>query len=118
MMMLTGGALKHAFDLAQNLQVDVAAMRANMGRAGDVVLAEAAVFALAQAMPRDKAEELVKNACAIAIFEARPLIDVVKEMASVGAVDWEALANPANYLGETEKILDGVLERANQLLSK
>jgi 3-carboxy-cis,cis-muconate cycloisomerase len=120
MMILTGGALKHALDLAQNLQVDDAAMRANMERAGDVVLAEAAVFALAKAMPRAKAEELVKNACAIAISEARPLIDVVKEMATGarGAVDWQALADPANYLGETEKIIDEVLERANQLLSK
>jgi 3-carboxy-cis,cis-muconate cycloisomerase len=120
MMILTGGALKHALDLAQNLQVDVAAMRANMERASDVVLAEAAVFALAKAMPRANAEELVKNACAIAISEARPLIDVVKEMATGarGLVDWQALADPANYLGETEKIIDGVLERANQLLSK
>jgi 3-carboxy-cis,cis-muconate cycloisomerase len=120
MMILTGGALKHALDLAQNLQVDVAAMRANMARANDVVLAEAAVFALAKAMPRANAEELVKNACAIAISEARPLIDVVKEMATGarGLVDWQALADPANYLGETEKIIDGVLERANQLLSK
>jgi 3-carboxy-cis,cis-muconate cycloisomerase len=120
MMILTGGALKHALDLAQNLQVDVAAMRANMERANDVVLAEAAVFALAKAMPRANAEELVKNACAIAISEARPLIDVVKETATGarGAVDWQALADPANYLGETEKIIDGILERANELLSK
>jgi 3-carboxy-cis,cis-muconate cycloisomerase len=118
--MLTGGALKHAFALAQNLQVDEAAMRANMVRANDVVLAEAAVFALAQALPRAKAEELVKNACAIAISEARPLIDVIKETVAVpdGTVDWQALADPANYLGETEKIIDGVLQRANQLLSK
>jgi 3-carboxy-cis,cis-muconate cycloisomerase len=120
MMILTGGALKHALDLAQNLQVDVAAMRANMARAGDVVLAEAAVFALAKAMPPANAEELVKDACRIAISEVKPLIDVVKRLATVpdGTLDWEALANPANYLGETEKIIDGVLERANQLLSK
>ena len=120
MMILTGGALKHAVDLAQNLQVNGAAMRANMAGANDVVLAEAAVFALARAMPRAEAEELVKNACAIAISEARPLIDVIKEMATGarGTVDWQALANPANYLGETEKIVDSVLDRANELLSK
>jgi 3-carboxy-cis,cis-muconate cycloisomerase len=120
MMMLTGGALKHAFALAQNLQVDEAAMRANMVRANDVVLAEAAVFALAQALPRAKAEELVKNACAIAISEARPLIDVIKETVAVpdGTVDWQELADPANYLGEAEKIIDRVLDRANELLSK
>ena len=120
MMIITGGALKHALDLAQNLQVDDAAMRVNMVRANDVVLAEAAVFALANSMPRAKAEELVKNACAIAICEARPLIDVIKETVSVpdGTVDWQALADPANYLGEAEKIVDRVLDRANELLSK
>jgi 3-carboxy-cis,cis-muconate cycloisomerase len=120
MMILTGGALKHAFDLAQNLQVDEAAMRVNMARANDVVLAEAVVFALAKAMPRAKAEEMVKKACGIAISEATPLIDVVKETVAVpdGTVDWQALADPANYLGQAEKTIDRVLERANELLSK
>jgi 3-carboxy-cis,cis-muconate cycloisomerase len=120
MMILTGGALKHALDLAQNLQVDEAAMRANMARAHDVLLAEAVVFALAKAMPRAKAEELLKRACGIAVSEERHLINVIKEMVAVpdGTVDWQALANPANYLGETNKIIDGVLQRANQLLSK
>ncbi len=49
MVLLTGGALKHGLFLAKNLQVDAAAMRANIARANDVVLAEAAVFALAKA---------------------------------------------------------------------
>jgi 3-carboxy-cis,cis-muconate cycloisomerase len=120
MMMLTGGALKHALDLAQNLQVDEAAMRANIARGNVVVLAEAAVFALAKAMPRAKAEELVKNACAKAMSQAKSLIDVVKETVAVpdGTVDWQALADPANYLGETDKIIDSVLDRGNELLSK
>ena len=49
MMLLTGGALKHALYLARNLQVDATAMRENIARANDVILAEAAVFALAKA---------------------------------------------------------------------
>jgi 3-carboxy-cis,cis-muconate cycloisomerase len=120
MMIITGGALKHALDLAQNLQVDEAAMRVNMVRANDVVLAEAAVFALANWMPRAKAEELVKNAYASAMSQSRPLIDVVKETVAVpdGTVDWQELADPANYLGEAEKIIDRVLNCANELLLK
>jgi 3-carboxy-cis,cis-muconate cycloisomerase len=120
MMILTGGALKHALDLAQNLQVDEAAMRANMARAHDVLLAEAVVFALAKAMPRAKAEELLKRACGIAVSEERHLINVIKEMVAVpdGTVDWQVLSDPANYLGETETIIDRVLERANKLFSK
>jgi 3-carboxy-cis,cis-muconate cycloisomerase len=120
MMILTGGALKHALYLGENLQVDSAVMRANIARANDVILAEAAVFALARAMPRAKAEELVKTACGNAASRGKPLIDVIKEMATFphGTVDWEALSNPANYLGETEKIIDGVWQRAENLFSK
>jgi 3-carboxy-cis,cis-muconate cycloisomerase len=120
MIMLTGGALKHAAYLAKNLQVDAAAMRANIERANDVVLAETAVFALAKAMPRAQAEELVKKACGTAVGENRPLIDVVKELAGdfikPGSVDWQALAKPENYLGMTEKFIDQVLKSAEKYL--
>ena len=116
MILLTGGALKHAAYLARNLQVDAIAMRSNIARANDLILAEAAVFALAKAMPRPKAEELVKRACGIAVGENRPLVEVVKELTGdaikKGAVDWQALSKPENYLGETEKIIDRVLKSA------
>ena len=119
MVLLTGGALKHALYLAQNLQVDSAAMRANVIRANDVILAEAAVFALAKAMPRPKAEELVKKACGIAVAKNKSLIDVVKQLATdsvkKGEVDWQTLAKPENYLGEAEKIIDRILEQAKKL---
>jgi 3-carboxy-cis,cis-muconate cycloisomerase len=120
MLMLTGGALKHAVYLAKNLQVDEAKMRENIHRANDVILAEAAVFALAQAMPRAQADELVKRACAVALSEGKPLVEVVKgligERVSVGAVDWQALAAPENYLGEVDKIIDRALKSANHFL--
>jgi len=120
MVLLTGGALKHALFLAKNLQVDAAAMRANIARANDVILAEAAVVAMARAMPRPAAEELVKQACTAAVSENKPLIEVVRRFAegSVkgGEVDWQALAKPESYLGETERIIDEVLRRAKQLL--
>jgi 3-carboxy-cis,cis-muconate cycloisomerase len=119
MVLLTGGALKHALYLAKNLQVDAGAMRANIARANDVILAEATVFALAKAMPRAKAEELVKEACGIAVVKNRSLIDVIKELATdvvqKGEVDWQALATPENYLGETAKMIDQVLARAKNL---
>jgi 3-carboxy-cis,cis-muconate cycloisomerase len=119
MVLLTGGALKHSLYLAENLQVDAAAMRANIARAHDVILAEAAVFALAKAMPRPRAEELVKKACAIAVSERKPLIEVVKKLANAsvkkGAVDWQALAEPKNYLGDTEKSINRVLQRAKKI---
>jgi len=119
MIALTGGALKHGAYLAKNLQVDKKAMRANITRANDVILAEAAVFALAKAMPRPTAEELVKKACGVAVSEDRPLIEVVEGLAGdsikKGSIEWPALAKPENYLGESEKIIDQVLKGAEKL---
>jgi 3-carboxy-cis,cis-muconate cycloisomerase len=119
MIVLTGGALKHALYLAKNLRVDATQMRANITRADDVVLAEAAVFALAKMMPRAKAEELVKEACALAVSKGRPLIEVVRDlsggMISEDTIDWQALAAPENYLGETERIIERVRKSANRL---
>ena len=120
MILLTGGALKHALYLAQNLQVDAAAMRANMARANDVILAEAAVFALATVMARPKAEELVKQACAAAAAENRPLIETVRELAqglvADGAVDWK-LVQPENYLGQSAQMIDAVLKNARRIIT-
>ena len=120
MIVLTGGALKHALYLAKNLQVDPGKMRENITRADDVILAEAAVFALAKTMPRAKADELVKRACDMAVSQRKPLIGIVRNLAaniiSDDTVDWQALAAPENYLGETEKIIDRVLKSANSLL--
>ena len=120
MVTLTGGALRHAAYLAKNLQVDAASMRGNVSRANDLILAEAAVFALARVMPRPEAEELVKQACGVAAGKDRPLIDVVKKLAqgkvADGAVDWQALAKPENYLGEAGKFIDRVRASAGKFL--
>jgi 3-carboxy-cis,cis-muconate cycloisomerase len=119
MIVLTGGALKHARYLAQNLQVDEAAMRANITRANDVILAEAAVFALTSALPRSKAEELVKRACAVAVAENKPLIEAVRGLAqgdiADGAVDWQKLAQPENYLGQADRMIDAVLASVKRI---
>jgi 3-carboxy-cis,cis-muconate cycloisomerase len=116
MILLTGGALKHALYLAQNLQVDAAAMRANIAKANDVILAESAVFALSASMPRPKAEELVKQACAIVAEENKLLIEVLKKLTKdsikPGVVDWQKLAEPKNYLGDAKTIMDAVLQKA------
>jgi 3-carboxy-cis,cis-muconate cycloisomerase len=121
MILLTGGALKHGLYLAKNLQVDAAAMRTNFARANDVALAEAAVFALANAMPRPQAEELVKQACVAAVAKNKPLIETVRRLAQEhvadGAVDWQKLALPENYLGQADQMVDAVLRHVDKILT-
>ncbi len=119
MALLTGGALKHALYLAKNLRVDPSRMRENIRRADDVVLAEAAVFALAEVMDRVKADELVKKAAATAVAEGKPLIEIVKSSAAgvpgAQGLDWEKLAAPGSYLGSAEQIIERVLQYAKKL---
>jgi 3-carboxy-cis,cis-muconate cycloisomerase len=119
MMMLTGGALKHAIYLGRNLQIDENAMRSNIARGHDLILAEAAVFTLARVMPRPEAEELVKKACAAALADNRPLIEALETLAGPGVkpgdIDWRELARAENYLGEAQNMTDAVLERARRL---
>jgi len=120
MAVLTGGALKHAVYLANHLQVDAVKMRENIARAHDVILAEAAVFALSAHLPRPQADELVKTACATVVSEGKPLIEVVRRLASGkvvnGAIDWDALSKPENCIGDAGKIIDRVLKNAREVL--
>lgn len=119
MIVLTSGALKNALFLAKNLKVNGEKMRQNLERSNYLLLAEAAVQALSVEIPRTKAYALVKEACGLAALEGRSLIDVVKEqfceIAPKNKIDWEALARPENYLGQTQRFIDRVLEQVKQL---
>jgi len=119
MIVLTGGSLKNALFLAENLKVNEDVMRANLARSNDFVLAEAAVQALATEISRTEAQALVKQACGVAAAEGRSLIDVVRqqfgEAAPQNKIDWQALAKPENYLGQTQRFIDRVLDQAGKL---
>ncbi|MDJ0944802.1 MAG: 3-carboxy-cis,cis-muconate cycloisomerase [Kiloniellales bacterium] len=108
MLVTAGCALRHAADLIENLEVDPARMRRNLEASNGLVLAEAATFALAEHLPRPKAQELVKAACAEAKAGGRHLVDLLAE-SSDAPVDWAKLRDPANYLGAAETLIDCVL---------
>ena len=115
MIALTGGALKNALFLAKNLGVNETRMRENLKRSNYMVLAEAAVQALSKEIARTEAYDLVKQACRVAVAENRSLIEIVKQrlgrMAPQNNIDWEALAQPENYLGQSQQFIDRVLEQ-------
>jgi hypothetical protein len=64
---------------------------------------------------------VVKKACQEAVAGNKPLVEVVSRLARVdvgeGAVDWQGLSKPENYLGETQAIIDGVIESTKRLLT-
>ncbi|MEZ5906017.1 MAG: hypothetical protein R3C69_13290 [Geminicoccaceae bacterium] len=93
----TGAALDHGLTLARTLVVDPARMRANLDAMHGLVLAEAAGLALARHLPLAEAQALVKDACRDA-----PLRSAIWSISCASgrlAIDWAALADPANHLG-------------------
>ena len=104
----TGAALAAAEGIFDTLEVRSERMAQNLEASNGLLLAEAAAFALAAHMPRAAARDLVARACADVAHSGRHLIAVLSEI-SDAAVDWQALEDPANYLGSADQLIDSIL---------
>lgn len=104
----TGAALRHAGFIAENLVVEEERMRANLDASNGLLLAEAATFALAEHLPRPEAQQRVKQACRDVVASGRHLMDVLAEHGDT-PIDWQALKDPARYLGATDTLIDRAL---------
>lgn len=109
MLMLSSGALKNALLLAANLQVHPDKMRENISRANDQIMAEAIVFCLCDMMPRQQAQQAVKESSNEAKHTDRSLLDVIRKKYPGAETKLDELHDPANYLGSTNTIIDRIL---------
>jgi 3-carboxy-cis,cis-muconate cycloisomerase len=100
-------------DCLEHLEVDAARMRANLELTHGALLAERVTTALAPALGRQPAHELVRAAAQEAFASERPLGAVLAERDGVTAhVDRDALArllDPADYLGATDELISRAL---------
>jgi 3-carboxy-cis,cis-muconate cycloisomerase len=112
---LLDGALAHAAALARGFTIDAERMRRTLDAQQGVIMAEAVMMALAEKLGRSAAHHAVQHACARALDERLPLIDVLAQDAAVTAqFDRAALArltDHARYLGEALDVVDRVLAR-------
>lgn len=98
-----GASLRIALGLAETLEARPLAMARTMAATGGLMNAEAATFALAAHMKRPEAQALVKEACAAALAEGRPLAAVLAERCAA-PVDWAAVLAPEAWLGAAAEI--------------
>src|SRR5207302_11498656 len=77
--LLSAGALDAMASVVEGLEVDAARMRTNLDMSQGQILAEAVQMALAPALGRDVAHELVASASRRALSERRHLRDVLAE---------------------------------------
>jgi len=110
MAVAAGAALNHAITVVETLEVNAARMRANLEASNGLILAEAASFALSAHMPRTEAQALVKDACLEVTKTGRPLMEILA-VKTDAPVDWNAVADPANYLGAASALIDRILAR-------
>ncbi len=110
MAVATGATLNHAIAVIGTLEVGAARMRANLDASNGLVLAEAAAFALVKHMPRTEAQALVRQACGEVARSGRPLMEVLAGKTDA-PVDWDAVSDPANYLGAANELIDRILSR-------
>jgi 3-carboxy-cis,cis-muconate cycloisomerase len=109
----TGSAAAWLRDCLEHLEVDADGMRRNLDLTGGLLLAERVTTALARALGRLDAHELVQRASAEAVASRRPLAEVLSEQPKVSdLLDQEQigrLLDPAGYLGSADTFIDRAL---------
>jgi 3-carboxy-cis,cis-muconate cycloisomerase len=110
---LTAGALEHALEIFEGLEIVPGKMHANLEATLGVVLSEPVALALARHMDRGEAHGIVEHACRRALAEQKPLRQVLQEERQVtsrlSAAELDRLCSPSEYLGLAETWIDRVL---------
>ena len=112
LLQLTGSAAAWCAELLAGLEVDAAAMRANLDDAGGLPLAEHVTTVLAPRLGRQAAHDLVAGAAARSGRTGRPFRDELASAiagsgsgAAVGPDDIDAALDPSGYLGAASQFV-------------
>jgi 3-carboxy-cis,cis-muconate cycloisomerase len=99
--------------MLEGLIVDPERMRRNLGLSGGLIVAEAVMMELARHVGRQRAHDLVYDACRSALAQGSTLLAELEGRREVtrhlDAKRLAALTDPANYLGSAASVVDLVL---------
>jgi 3-carboxy-cis,cis-muconate cycloisomerase len=111
---LTAGALHQAKFALGGLIVDDRQMAKNLGLSRGLIVAEAVMMGLAPQLGRQRAHDLVYDACRAVNERGGSLTDALLAIPEIaGTIDRatiERLTDPGNYLGEAPRMVDRVVE--------
>jgi 3-carboxy-cis,cis-muconate cycloisomerase len=112
---LAGGALAQVAQLVAGLEIDPARLAANLDATRGLVLGEAVMLALGDAIGRLDAHHLVEQASREALQSGRTLHDVLaadpRVSAQLSPEALQRLFDPAYYVGAAHAFVDAVLAR-------
>jgi 3-carboxy-cis,cis-muconate cycloisomerase len=110
---LTGGALAQITTIVAAIEVNEGRLAANLDVTHGLILGEAVMLALGDAIGRLDAHELVEHASKEALASGQTLFDVLSADARVtrhlSASQLRGLLDPANYAGQAHAFVDAVL---------
>ncbi|QSN62278.1 3-carboxy-cis,cis-muconate cycloisomerase [Caballeronia sp. M1242] len=115
---LTAGALANVKDIVPGLEVNVGRLAANLNATNGLVLGEAVMLALGDAIGRLDAHKLVEGASKAAVASGQSLFDVLAANETVSAhlsrERLKELLDPANYVGQAQAFVDAALAQHRQ----
>ncbi len=110
---LTAGALGQARAILEGLEVDAERMAANLDMTDGLIVTEAVMMALAPHIGRQKAHDLVYDACRAAAGgqDLQAALAAIPEIAAhLDAAQIAQLTDPANYTGLAGEMVDRLLD--------
>jgi adenylosuccinate lyase len=116
---LAAAATSWTLRIVRGLRVDPTRMRENLDRLGGLILSEAVMLRLGEALGRNAAHDVVYGA-AMAAFEGKGsfrdlLLAEPQVAASLSAAELDGLLNPTGYTGLAGLFVDRVLTEARRL---
>lgn len=113
------GALHQMRFTLDGLVVNTKSMQRNLHSTRGLIVGEAVMMGLAPFTGRQKAHDLVYEACKTAIENDRSLLDVLKGDSSlpndIPEDKLASLCDPLNYLGASQIMVDNVLQESRRL---
>jgi 3-carboxy-cis,cis-muconate cycloisomerase len=116
--LLISGSLKHSKLMLEHLEVDTEQMRNNLDSGGGFLMAESVMMGLAPHIGRDKAHKIVADLSIkyrdsnISLREA--LVTDSRILKIVSERELDSLLAPENYLGNSDEMIDLVLEKVEK----
>lgn len=103
-----GGSILQAIHCLEIMQVNQEKMKENFAANRGLLMAEAASFELATAMPKVEAAKLVSKACEQSLINKTDMLDELATLTDVN-VDFQKLKQAENYLGSVSDIIDSAV---------
>lgn len=115
---LAAGALAHAEQVADGIEVHPEQMLENLHRTHGLILAEAVAFALRARLGKEKSHKVVEEAARRAVQEGKEFAEVLLSYSEVkdhlSRAELSRLLDPANYLGAAAEMTERVLARGDE----